>query len=162
MPMPSEWPMPLPLPERLAPLLAQEASYLAASARISSFCWVFIMLACGLDAGSIVGEEGANHAGGTCGVTMSMKLRTRDAWPQVYLEAPEQRPAGVQLAPKTLVAFERVTLAPGEEREVTMHVAARSFMYWSVADSAWKTLAGSRMVRVGDSSRALPSSGRVE
>src|SRR5947209_873110 len=31
--------MPLPLPARLAPLLAQEASYLAASARISSFCW---------------------------------------------------------------------------------------------------------------------------
>ena len=43
MPMPSEWPMPSPLPARLAPEDAQEASYLAASARISSFCWVFIM-----------------------------------------------------------------------------------------------------------------------
>jgi len=30
----------LPLPLRLAPEEAQEASYFAASARISSFCWM--------------------------------------------------------------------------------------------------------------------------
>ena len=106
-------------------------------------------------------------ADGSGGATVSVKVKNTgrvagDEVPQVYLEAPEQRPAGVQFAPKTLVAFDRVTLAPGEEREVTMHVAARAFMYWSVADSAWKTPAGSRMVRVGDSSRALPLSGRVE
>jgi hypothetical protein len=36
MPVPSEWPMPLPVPARFDPLLAQEASYLAASARMAS------------------------------------------------------------------------------------------------------------------------------
>ena len=38
MPSPVELPIPLPLPLRVAPELAQEASYLAASAKISSFC----------------------------------------------------------------------------------------------------------------------------
>ena len=35
--------MPLPLPARLTPEEAQEASYFAASARISSFCCTVIM-----------------------------------------------------------------------------------------------------------------------
>ena len=38
MPIPSLWPIPSPLPARLAPEDAHEASYFAASARISSFC----------------------------------------------------------------------------------------------------------------------------
>ena len=36
--------MPFPLPARLAPEEAQDASYLAASARISSFSWVVTSL----------------------------------------------------------------------------------------------------------------------
>jgi beta-glucosidase len=52
---------------------------------------------------------------------------------QVYLEAPQTKPAGVQFAPKTPAAFDRVTLKPGEEREITLHVASRAFEYWSVA-----------------------------
>ena len=79
-----------------------------------------------------------------------------DEVPQVYLQAPDTKPAGVQFAPKTLVAFERVTLSPGEEREVTMHIAPRAFMYWSVADHSWKTPGGSRVVLAGNSSNALP------
>ena len=42
MPVPSECPMPSVDPARLAPEEAQEASYLAASARISSFSCVVI------------------------------------------------------------------------------------------------------------------------
>src|SRR5438128_887123 len=37
MPVPSELPTPLPLPRRLAPLDAHDASYLAASARMDNF-----------------------------------------------------------------------------------------------------------------------------
>jgi beta-glucosidase len=75
---------------------------------------------------------------------------------QVYLEAPQTKPAGVQFAPKTLAAFDRVTLRPGEEREITLHVAPRAFEYWSVATNHWVKPAGSRTILVGDSSRALP------
>ena len=50
-----------------------------------------------------------------------------DEVPQVYLDAPEMKPQGVQFAPKTLVAFDRLTLQPGEEREVTLEVAPRAF-----------------------------------
>lgn len=51
MPSPSELPIPPGVAARLEPEEAQEASYLAASARISSFCWTFIIVfASGLDA----------------------------------------------------------------------------------------------------------------
>ena len=43
-----------------------------------------------------------------------------DAVPEIYLQAPASRPEGVQFAPKTLAAFDRVTLKPGEERELTL------------------------------------------
>ncbi len=75
---------------------------------------------------------------------------------QVYLEAPETKPAGVQFASKTLAAFDRVTLKPDEEQELTLHVAPRAFEYWSVATNNWVKPAGSRAILVGDSSRSLP------
>jgi beta-glucosidase len=77
-----------------------------------------------------------------------------DEVPQVYLDAPEQRPEGVQFAMKTLAAFDRVTLAPGQSREVRMHVAPRRLDYWSVAEKRWVRSAA-RRVRVGSSSRDL-------
>jgi beta-glucosidase len=81
---------------------------------------------------------------------------TGDAVPQIYLDAPESKPEGVQFAPRTLVAFDRVSLQPGEEREVTLEVAQRAFEYWSVQQKAWIRAAGSRTLRAGQSSRDLP------
>ncbi|MBB5339092.1 beta-glucosidase family protein [Tunturiibacter gelidoferens] len=77
-----------------------------------------------------------------------------DEVPQVYLDAPEQQPQGVQFAPKTLAAFDRVTLAPGESKDVTMHVWPRALEYWSVAEKKW-VRSDARRVRVGSSSRDL-------
>lgn len=74
-----------------------------------------------------------------------------DAVPQVYLGPPAQAP--VPMAPRQLVGFERITLASGERREVTIHVAARQLSYWSVDDGAWVRAAGERTVYVGASSR---------
>ncbi len=74
--------------------------------------------------------------------------------PQVYLDAPGEHPQGVQFAVRTLAAFDRVTLGPGEAREVTLRVAPRSLEYWSVAGNRWMA-AGSRRVNVGSSSRDL-------
>lgn len=75
---------------------------------------------------------------------------------QVYLDAPADQPVGAQFAPKTLVAFDRVTLLPGESRELTMHVPARSFEYWSAPQNRWLRPAGTRTLRTGASSRDLP------
>ena len=103
----------------------------------------------------------------SAGMTVSVRVKNTgtiagDEVPQVYLEAPDQKPAGAQFAPKTLVAFERVTLAPGEEREVLLHIAPRAFMYWSVAEKSWKKAPGSRVVMVGTSSRELLLKASVE
>jgi beta-glucosidase len=77
-----------------------------------------------------------------------------DEVPQVYLDAPAQRPEGVQFAERTLACFDRVTLSPGESKDVTLHVSPRSLEYWSVAEKRWIRSAA-RQVRVGPSSRDL-------
>ena len=90
-------------------------------------------------------------------VTNTGKLKG-DEVPQAYLSAPAAKPSGVQFAPRTLVAFERVSLEPGEERRVALHVAPRAFQYWSVAQKQWTRATGARTLLVGTSSRALPLS----
>ncbi len=79
-----------------------------------------------------------------------------DEVPQLYLEAPFEKPVGIQFAPKTLVAFDRVTLKAGEEREITLHVEPRAFEYWSTATKSWVKAAGNRTLRAGSSSGNLP------
>lgn len=98
-------------------------------------------------------------AGGGARVSVHVKNTGNvvgDEVPQVYLDAPENKPQGVQFAPKTLVAFDRVTLQPGEEREVTLEIAPRAFQYWSIDKRAWAKPAGSRTLRAGSSSQDLP------
>ena len=74
-----------------------------------------------------------------------------DEVPQVYLDAPAQQPDGVQFAKRTLAAFDRITLSPGESRQITLHVVPRSLEYWSTAKNQWIRSA-SRRVEVGSSS----------
>ncbi|HEX3133197.1 MAG TPA: glycoside hydrolase family 3 C-terminal domain-containing protein, partial [Planctomycetota bacterium] len=78
-----------------------------------------------------------------------------DEVPQVYLGAPAEIPTGVQFPVRALVAFDRVHLAPGETKEVTLHVEPRQLQYWSTKDQKWTTPAGKRTVSVGASSRDL-------
>jgi beta-glucosidase len=97
------------------------------------------------------------------GVDVSVKVRNvgslqGDEVPQVYLAAPRVKPQSVQFAPKAFAAFERVSLGPGEEREVSMHVPLRAFQYWSVSEKKWLKTSGERTLLVGTSSRALPLS----
>jgi beta-glucosidase len=84
-----------------------------------------------------------------------------DEVPQVYLDAPGQRPDGVQFAVRALAAFDRVTLRPGETKDVTMHVSPRSLEYWSIAETRW-IRSGPRQVRVGSSSRDLKLTANAE
>jgi beta-glucosidase len=72
---------------------------------------------------------------------------------QVYLEKPQEAPAGVQFPDRVLAGFERVHLAQGESREIEIHVPLRSMQYWSTVKHSWMTPAGSRTLWIGASSR---------
>ena len=78
-----------------------------------------------------------------------------DAVPQIYLDAPQQAIEGVAFAPRTLASFDRITLAPGESKTVSIKLAPRAFQYWSVKDNRWDTPAGARTLHAGFSSRDL-------
>jgi beta-glucosidase len=69
--------------------------------------------------------------------------------PQVYL-GPGPAVVGVQQAVRSLRGFDRIDLAAGQTRHVTIHVDKRSFEYWDEKTQAWVTNWGSRQLWVGD------------
>jgi beta-glucosidase len=73
--------------------------------------------------------------------------------PQVYVGPPPNPPA--PMAVKQLVGFERVSLAPGQSRQITVHVDARGLSYWSSANHRWTLAPGRRTFMVGASSRNI-------
>jgi beta-glucosidase len=94
------------------------------------------------------------------GMDVSVKIRNTgiiagDEVAQVYLDRPAQAPVNVQFANSILAGFERVSLNAGEAKTVSIHVPLRQFQYWSTEKHAWVTPAGSRVCRVGGSSRDL-------
>ncbi len=101
--------------------------------------------------------EPAPDGGADVSITVANTGRVPgDEVPQVYLAAPSAKPAGVQFAPKTLVAFDRVSLDAGQQRRVSLHVAPRAFEYWSVNEKRWLRPPGPRNLLVGTSSGDLP------
>ncbi|HMD78246.1 MAG TPA: glycoside hydrolase family 3 C-terminal domain-containing protein [Terracidiphilus sp.] len=78
-----------------------------------------------------------------------------DEVPQVYLGAPSDIPSEVQFPVRALAAFDRIHLAAGEAKTVTLHVPPRQLQYWSTKDGKWVTAKGKRAVSVGASSRDL-------
>jgi beta-glucosidase len=70
---------------------------------------------------------------------------------QLYIGAPEDAP--VEMAPRQLVDFARIELAPGEIRAVTLRVTPRDLSYWCIEQHGWRIAPGTREVFVGASSR---------
>jgi len=85
-----------------------------------------------------------------------------DEVPQVYIGAPSKRLSGVQFPVRSLVAFDRIKLEPGDIKTVTLHVPLRQLQYWSVDLSQWITATGQRTVWVGPSSRDLRLSTTIQ
>ncbi|MGW3964426.1 glycoside hydrolase family 3 C-terminal domain-containing protein [Amycolatopsis sp. NPDC005003] len=65
-------------------------------------------------------------------------------------------PAAAGEPPRQLKGFERVSLAPGASRRVTIRLDARAFSVWDTVRHAWQPARGAFTVSVGGSSRALP------
>ena len=72
---------------------------------------------------------------------------------QLYVSDPS---AKVTRPERELKGFEKVRLAPGETRHVTLNLDARSFSYWDEASHKWTIAPGKFVIRVGDSSEHTP------
>jgi beta-glucosidase len=79
--------------------------------------------------------------------------RTGTEAPQVYVGPPANPP--VPMAQKSLAGFDRIELAPGQARKVTLHVGARELSYWSPSAHGWVLATGRRPLYVGSSSRDI-------
>ncbi len=93
----------------------------------------------------------------TFAISNTGKLKGAEV-PQVYVGAPGQAP--VPMMRKSLAAFERVELSPGETRTVNLHVSTRALSYWSSSAHKWM-LAPGRPIYVGSSSRDIRLQGKV-
>jgi beta-glucosidase len=78
---------------------------------------------------------------------------------QVYIGPPAAAP--VEFAPKSLAGFARIELAPGQSRQVSIHIDARALSYWSTATHAWAMPKGSREIYLGSSSRDIRLQGAI-
>ena len=81
---------------------------------------------------------------------------------QVYVGGGPQIPF-VQQAVRSLRGFQRVELAAGQTRRVTIHLDERSFQHWDEVSQSWKLNPGTRTIWVGDADAldSLPLSGRI-
>ena len=72
---------------------------------------------------------------------------------QLYVSDPS---AKAQRPERELKGFEKVRLAPGETKHVTLNLDARAFSYWDESGHKWTIDPGKFVVRVGDSSENTP------
>jgi beta-glucosidase len=64
--------------------------------------------------------------------------------------------AKVSRPERELKGFEKVRLAPGETRHVTLNLDARAFSYWDSTAHKWTIDPGKFIIRAGDSSENTP------
>jgi beta-glucosidase len=76
---------------------------------------------------------------------------------QVYLGPP----AGLAAPVRKLGAYDKLTLAPGERRIVTLAVPRRAFSYWNSGADRWVTPRGAVHVFVGRSSTDIRLNGTI-
>jgi beta-glucosidase len=98
--------------------------------------------------------------------TLGVSLRVKNTGPvagqevvQLYVKDDQ---ATVLRPEKELKGFEKVALAPGEEKEVRFALSRRAFAFWDPAAHGWRVEAGTFTILVGASSRDLRLSAQVE
>jgi beta-glucosidase len=97
------------------------------------------------------------------GITVTFRVknsgkRTGEEVAQVYVTLP----ASTQEPPKRLVGWSKVALAPGESKEVTVHVEPLYLSIFNVEKNGWQLVPGDYKLWVGGSSRDLPLSAVVK
>lgn len=101
-----------------------------------------------------VSEPSLAAAGGSATDAFKVSVTVRNTGdragaiaPQVYVKKPAR--AGLQTPAKELVAFDKVTLAPGEERTLTMSVDPLQLSVWNTATQAYEVPAGTFVFSAG-------------
>lgn len=77
---------------------------------------------------------------------------------QLYVSDPS---AKVSRPERELKGFEKLQLAPGETKHVTLNLDRRAFSYWSDGTHNWAIDPGKFVVRVGGSSEDTPLNGEI-
>lgn len=78
---------------------------------------------------------------------------------QVYVGDPSAKVSRPRIE---LKGFEKVRLAPGEKKHVTVSLDERAFSYWDTAKNGWHWDPGKFVVAVGDSSENTPLTSTIE
>ncbi|MET0928443.1 MAG: glycoside hydrolase family 3 C-terminal domain-containing protein [Aeromicrobium sp.] len=100
------------------------------------------------DAGRIVATFSVENTGDRTGTEV----------PQVYVGA---LPTSVSTPPRSLAGWSKVTLTPGQTKQVTVTIDRRQFSYWDSAQDRWVTPDGNLRVYAGASATKTPLSARV-
>jgi len=104
------------------------------------------------DYSALSAGNGALHGGASLNVRVTVRntgKRAGDEVVQMYVAHPESK---VVWPAESLKGFERVHLAAGESKTVTLPLSADALRYWDDASKRWVLEAGAVEVRVGASS----------
>ena len=94
-------------------------------------------------------------ADGTVTATVTVKNTGKRAGAEVVqLYVSDLNPT-VDMPVKELRGFQKVTLQPGENRDVTITIGGRAFQYWDEQKGDWATSLGKRTMLVGTASDNL-------
>jgi beta-glucosidase len=77
---------------------------------------------------------------------------------QLYVSDPSAKATRPE---RELKGFQKVRLAPGETRHVTLTLDARAFSYWDEANHKWTIDPGKFVIRVGNSSENTPLTAEI-
>ena len=95
-------------------------------------------------------------ADGTVTATVTVKNTGSRAGAEVIQLYLSDHNTAVDMPVKELRGFQKVTLQPGESRDVTIAIGGRAFQYWDETRGDWATSLGQRTLLVGTSSDNLP------
>jgi beta-glucosidase len=93
---------------------------------------------------------------GTVTATVTVKNTGNRAGAEVVQLYVSDHNTAVDMPVKELRGFQKVSLQPGESRDVTITIGGRAFQYWDEAKGDWTTSLGQRTMLVGTASDNLP------
>ena len=95
-------------------------------------------------------------ADGTLTATVTVKNTGKRTGAEVIQLYVSDHNSAVEMPVKELRGFQKVTLKPGESRDVTITIGGRAFQYWDEGKGDWTTSLGARTLLVGTASDDLP------